>query len=245
METSDAVALYGAALSSVLAVAQGLRSWRSRTKVSVAADLVHSPGESGYGTPVVVRRGRDVVHETVFVEFTARNLGGKPVQVLGIVVEELNEQAMTLNIHQVSSQGLPLVLEPGTMVESVIQKEHLDALRSCSFLGVVDGTGRRHGVPSAKVAALFEECWKLPTRVGVYQRRDDPTEKVVAFQATDPARLTTRPVRRRWFRNPRVLANRPRSVLETLLLKEQPRVGGGAPGGDSVGPALSSGEDEW
>jgi len=133
-------------------------------------------GESGYGTPVVVRHGRNSIHETVFIEFTARNLGGNPVQVLGIVVEELNEQAKTLHIHQVSSKGLPLVLEPGTMVEATIEKEHLDGFRPCSFLGVVDGAGRQD-VPSAEVAVLFEECWTPPTRVGVYQRRDDRQNK--------------------------------------------------------------------
>ncbi|MFD4325668.1 hypothetical protein ACFWQC_13605 [Nocardioides sp. NPDC058538] len=217
MEAADAIALYGAALASVLAVSQGASAWRQRTRIEVRAHFEYEVHNTS-GTPVLVERGDDTRMERVAVRFTIRNLGGKPVQVSGVLIESLDSSKMTLHTHRITPMGIPIVLDPGTEAETVIQKEQIDLLDSCTFLGIVDGTGRRHGVPSDQAAEIVKQSWSLPTRVGVFQRRDDPAKRVVAFRATDPARLTTRvAVRSLWRRPAKLIAARPRTVLETLL----------------------------
>lgn len=224
MESADAIALYGAGLSTVLAATQGASAWHGRTRVQVRARFQYGVNK-GLGTPVVVERGDDSRTEYVVMHFTIRNLGGRPVQVSAVLIESLDVLPMTLRSHQVTPSGIPIVLDPGTSTEIVIQKEHVDMLESCTFLGILDGTGQRHAVPTDEAAALVKQGWALPTRVGVFQRRDDPAKRVVAFQATDPALLTSRPSRRRFWREPiKPFAERSRSVLETLLTDEQPRV---------------------
>src|SRR5215210_3281901 len=110
MKTSDAVALYAAGLSTLLALAQFLQAWRRRSRIVVDADLVYS-SRGSHGTPVLIERGSDVLEETVSVRFTIRNLGGSPVQILGLLLESGGSvaRARTLNTHQISPQGLPVV----------------------------------------------------------------------------------------------------------------------------------------
>lgn len=224
VETADAVAIYGAGLSTALALTQGFGAWRRRTKVSVSAEVIYSAGASSYGTPVQVRHGDDVLTESVEVSFLIRNLGGSPVQVIGLLLESLTADEQTLQTHQIAPKGIPVVMEPGTTIEARLQKEQIDLLESCTFVGIVDGTGRRHAMPRESAAAFIEKCWRLPTRVGVYQRRDDPSERVAAFQLRDAAQFTSRPSRRRVRPRTRVIARRPRPLLETLLSGDQARV---------------------
>lgn len=224
MDTADAVAIYGAGLSTAIALTQGVSAWRRSTKVSVSAEMAYSTGNSPYGTPIAVQRGNDVVEETATINFTIRNLGGNPVQVLGLLLETLVKSSQTLQTREVTPSGLPIVLEPGTTIQADLQKEHLDLLESCTFIGVVDGSGRRHRVNPERAAALLRECWRLPTRVDVYHRRDDPEDRVVAFSLGDSAKLTSRPATRPFRGRPSVLAERSRPLIEALMNDEQPRV---------------------
>src|SRR5680860_1840895 len=121
---------------------------------SVSAEMSYSTGQSAYGTPIMVQRGNDVLEETVAIRFTIRNLGGNPVQVLGLVLETLVMSSHVLQTRQVTPDGIPVVLEPGTTIEANLQKEHLDLLEACTVIGVVDWTGRRHGVRSEQAARL-------------------------------------------------------------------------------------------
>lgn len=221
MDTANAVALYGAGLSTALAATQGWSAWRRRTNVSVSAEVMYSAGESVYGTPVPVERGDDIHPESVVIAFEIRNFGGRPVQVLGLLIESLHRESEVLDSRQITPSGLPVVLEPGTTAEALLQKEHLDFLESCTFIGVVDGMGRRQGMPSEQASAILARCWQLPTRVGVYQRRDDPSKRAVAFQLADSAKMTSRPDDRRFGRRGRVIAERPRPLMETLMSGEQ------------------------
>lgn len=220
MDTANIIALYAAGLSSILAIAQGIKAWRSRTKVSVAAEMVYTTGDS-YGTPVQVQRGEDILEQCVSVSFTIRNLGGTPIQILGILLEDLNKSS--LQVSQISANNLPVVLEPGTTTEVTLQKEHLDLLECCTFIGVVDGTGRRHPVPTRQAREVIEESWRLPSRLAVFQQRDDPSKRVIAHQLAVSGKFTERPAKRRLGNQPRVIAKRMRPLMETLLERDQAR----------------------
>lgn len=219
MDTANLIALYAAGLSTLLALSQGVNFWRHRTRVTVDANMVYS-SDNSYGTPVRVQRGEDTIDETVSVNFTIRNTGGTPVQVLGLLIENLNNS--TLQLSQITPPNLPVVLEPGTTIEISLQKEHLDFLESCTFLGAVDGAGRRHPISARQAKAIIEESWRLPTRVAVYQRRDDPSKRVVAFQVAEPGKFTERPAKRRLHRKPRIIAKRTSSVMEALSNENRP-----------------------
>lgn len=225
MQTADVVALYGAMLSTTLALTQGISAWRGRTKLAVTVEFVHSAGPSKYGTPVQVKRDKDILDESVAAQLTIRNLGGVPVQALGVVVESTDYESALRVTYQIAPEGFPVVLEPGTTVEGVLQKEHFDMSEECTFIGLVDGTGRRHGVPRKDAARFLTECWRLPTRVNVFRRHDDPSEQVTAFQSAQQARLTTRRVsgrRKRLMSD--VIAKRPKPLIATLLDGDQVRV---------------------
>lgn len=223
MDAADVIALYGAGLSTVIAAASAWEAWRGRARLSVSAKLMYSAGESAYGTPVLVERGDDVLQETVVVAFEVRNHGGTPTQVLGLVIESPGSEPNVLQSKEIATAGLPVVLEPGTTIGALLQKEHFDFLESCTFVGVVDGMGRRHGVAPEQGAELLNRCWQLPTRVAVYQRRDDPDKRVVAFQLADSAKLKKRHDDRRIGRRAHVIAQRSRPLMETLMNGEQPR----------------------
>lgn len=225
MTTSDGVAVYGAVLATALALSQAFGAWRRRTRIAVVLELVHSAGPASYGTSLKVKRGDDLLDEAVTAHITIRNLGGMPVQALGVALESTDFESETRLTYQITPNGFPLVLDPGTTVEGVLQKEHFDMLEACTFMGVVDGTGRRHGVSRRQAAQFLTECWRLPTRVGVFARRDDPTVQIAAFQTAEQARLTTRPVS--GWRNARpssVIAARPKQLIPTLLDGDQVRV---------------------
>jgi hypothetical protein len=225
MQTADVVAVYGAALSTALALSQGVGAWRGRTKLAVAVEFFHSADAALYGTPVQVRRGDDARDESVAVQLTIRNLGGVPVQALGLVIESTDFDAGTRLTYQITPGGFPVVLDPGTTVEGILQKEHFDMLEECTFLGIVDGMARRHSIPRKQAARFLTECWRLPTRVNVFQRRDDPANQVAAFQAAEPARLTTRRVSGLRKRRPSsAIAKRPKPLIRTLLDGDQARV---------------------
>ena len=234
--TGDLVALYAAALSTLLALGQAVNSWRQRSRITVSATMAYAPSGT-YGTPVRVQRGKDLLDEVVSVSITIRNIGGVPVQVLGVLLEDL--VADRLNVVQITPHGLPVVLDPGTTTMVQLEKEHLDDLAACTFIGVVDGTGHRHSVVNPR--SLIEDSWRLPTRLAVYQRRDEPADRVVAFQVADPAILTTRPARRGLRRKAKPIVARPRSLIDTLAEGDQPRSPGlvvrSAGSGKAVGPA--------
>lgn len=225
MQTADVIAVYGAALSTTLALTQGFGAWRGRTKLAVAVEFFHSAGRATYGTPIRVKQDNDILDESVAAQLTIRNLGGVPVQALGVVIESTDFDSGVRLTYQIAPEGFPVVLEPGTTVEGVLQKEHFDMLEECTFIGIVDGTGRRHAVPRKDAERFLTECWRLPTRVNVFSRRDDPSVQVAAFQLAEQARLTTRRVNGwRKGRLSRVIASRPKPLIPTLLNGDQVRV---------------------
>jgi hypothetical protein len=182
-----AIAIYGAVLATVIAIGQGVSSWRKRVRVGVSTTIGFIPideddRDSARGTPVQVTHGRDVLWEEALLRLTVRNQGGVPVQIVAIVIESLRPDG-GLSAYHIAAEPLPFVLDPGTRVEVSVQKEPLDTLDNVTFLGVIDGLGRRYSPNVDEVRRVVRQSWDLPTRVQVFQRKDDPTAPpILAYQ---------------------------------------------------------------
>ncbi|MGK4579616.1 helix-turn-helix domain-containing protein [Kitasatospora sp. HPMI-4] len=149
-------------------------------------------GGEPLGTPVHVRRGRDVQLESVALQIVVVNESRQPVQVTAVVFEDLVKDV--LNIHHIMPEPLPAVVEPRSSLELILEKEPIDAVDAITFIGVVDGLGNRHALPAEAVRTLAAKCWDLPTRVALYRRRDDPTQKVKAYFVHSPQAFRQRRV---------------------------------------------------
>lgn len=196
------LSLYGAALATLLAAAQLVAWWSRRVKLEVKAGIVRraigvSERESSRGTPVRVSRGGDEFWEEILVSIEVRNKGGVPIQIVGVLVEFVDDGK--LSTFQIFPDPLPSVLQPGTRIECSIQKEFLDFAPAVVFFGVIDALGRRFAPTTSENTDVIGACWKLPTRVGSYRRRgEEDGEEVSAFQMKDRAQMSSpRPADRR------------------------------------------------
>lgn len=198
MDPQTLIALWGAALSTVLAIYQIIQRHQDRPHLIVSADIIYIPldeaeADDAKGTPVRTRRGNDDLLEEMLVTLTIANRGRRSIQVSAVVVEHLGQDR--LSIHEIVPSPLPTNVEPLTSVEVSIQKEFIDNGRCLTFLGFVDALGRRHAADDASSGRVCEICWNAPSRRAVFQRRDDPTQKVVAFQMKDKATIKQRPLK--------------------------------------------------
>ena len=198
-----ALAIWGGALSSLLAVREVLVWRRDRAIVDVTAEIVtvSVPADTSDRDPrcVVVKDERGL-ERGLIVGLTAVNRGHRPIQILRAYFDDGKSE------HQVTARGLPAVLEPGTRVELQLQPEwvatHGNALAA---MGLLDGLGRKHAVVAETRDSIFRSIGMVETRVTRYRRKEgaDPRmdDGVTAFQAFDPSvliRHTTgrRPLRR-------------------------------------------------
>ncbi|TDZ95246.1 hypothetical protein CCUG60885_01377 [Mycobacteroides salmoniphilum] len=204
------VGLWGGVVSTSLAVLQFAKWRRERPRLVVKASLEYvsaSAGEdpnAGFGTPLVVKRDRDVLDQRVSVKLNVANHGEQALQVVAIIIEASGSGPI-VNVNQIVAEGLPAVIEPRSSVTVDLQKEFLDMASEIMFVGFVDALGRRHPVPDTNAKSAIESSWRLPTRVQWYQRRDDPeADPVQAFQAKQQSSITNRPRKQ----NERPLASR-------------------------------------
>lgn len=207
MSASDLVAIYGAILATLVALAQLWNWWHRRVRVKVHVRVATRPigeaeGETARGTAVLVRRGRDELWEEFLVSFEVRNAGGAPVQIVAVVLE--HTEGEVLHSIEIVPEPLPTVVAPATKVDFSVQKEFIDLASSVIFFGVVDALGRRYSAHRSQITNVIEASWSAPTRVRMYQRRDDVEgPPVKAFQMHDRASMRAAPVssrkRRRVF----------------------------------------------
>ncbi|MBF6173425.1 hypothetical protein [Nocardia blacklockiae] len=209
------IALYGGILSTFLAVLQ-FASWsRARPKLSVGLSFLYESNDDSKGTPVRVRRGEDIFDDHVLLKFTIRNSGSQGIQVVAIVIEDTNT---FVSISEIVSNPLATVVEPMTSIEVTVQKEFLDMCTSPTFIGIVDGLGRRHSVPRSQAEEVIKKSWSMPTRAQQYRRRDNPEAPPVwAFQSQDSARMASRPVvTSRFHTKARPITSRNEGELESM-----------------------------
>jgi hypothetical protein len=182
-----AIAIYGAALATLIAIVQGVNALRRRVRIGVDTELTfasmnETERESAHGTPVLIDRNGHPGWQEVLLVLTVKNEGGVPIQVVAVVIESLSPGGQ-LSISQFAPNGLPHVLDPGTRIQIAIQKEPIDMLDNVTFLGVTDALGRRYSSKAAEVRTTVQQSWELPTRVQKFARRDNPSgPPVLAYQ---------------------------------------------------------------
>jgi len=185
------VAVYGAGLATAVAAGQLIAWWRRRPKVEVQLSWLRlalsNEDEESVGTPCVADGGDDARREQILVNFKVLNRGGAPVQIVAILIESVSLGKTTYV--QVAPSPLPSILNPGTQLNVPMQKEPLDMETDVVFFGVVDALGKRYSAGDQATHTFIKESWNLPTRVKVYQRRDDPSQRVLAFQSRHATEL--------------------------------------------------------
>jgi len=212
MDAKGWIALWGAVLSTALAILQFVNWRRDRPKVSVHAKMRFSPisdveDPNIRGTPCMVERGADTLPEEMLVEFQIVNGGGKALQVSAIVVESIAGDHIDIN--EITPDPLPVILEPLTSIITTIQKETIDMGSSITFIGVVDALGRRYGLEEQACKALVSRSWAAPTRVGWFRRKDDLSAPLVrAFRMVDRSVISTRPLKQGRWKPDRVIVAR-------------------------------------
>lgn len=197
MQTSFNVllAIYGALLSTGLAVLAFAKFRRERPLVSVDATTVFTPAREGddtHGVLIHVERGDDILCEEADVEIRIRNAGAAACQISDVFVETATE------IQQVRPEGLPIILTPNTSVSVRVQPEYFVPKRPTKegdleltrvqAVGVFDALGKKHLISKENLASLVQQCGKWPLRTALFKHKESGNT-VMAFQAKDRATI--------------------------------------------------------
>lgn len=193
------LAIWGAVLSTVLAIMNVAKEYRQRPKILIDATMSFRPcseDEDTHGVKVKVQRGHDVLLEEALVEFTVRNAGLQPIQISAVYVK------VESTITQVVPSGLPVVLQPNTSVTVKIQPELIAPLKldekmpkadnllpvEVVSIGVYDALGKKHPIKKESLSKLVTSCRELPLRIGVFKHKETGN-LVTAFQSKDQMML--------------------------------------------------------
>lgn len=175
------LAIWGAALSTVLAIKTLISAARDKPRIKISADIVFLPcGEEGK------TKGTKIYDENsgwreIRIGLKASNTGLKSLQIVSVYVVEENVS------HQIFPENIPVVLEPRTQVESTIQKEWLDNSHVIE-LGVLDALGKRHAIDTNELEGIIVRSNALPSNKKKY-RHKETKEEVEAFQVADKTSL--------------------------------------------------------
>jgi hypothetical protein len=191
------LAIWGAVVSTILAIFEIAKERRQRPKIKVDATVsFHTCNEEKetHGVKVKVQRGDDILVEEALVEITIRNFGLQPIQITAVYIETEN------NSTQVIPKGFPVILQPNTSVTANVQPEWFAPVtldekapksgtlkpREVISIGVFDALGKEHPINKENVESLVESCRNLPLRVGVFKHKETGN-LVTAFQIKDQA----------------------------------------------------------
>lgn len=173
---SLAIAIWGAILSTVLAVIYVYDKIMDKGKVYVHADIERLDHPNSPHPPDPHEKFENRVRLTVI------NCGRRAVQVLGIVLIEAASDEKWI-MHKITPSGFPVVLEPETTIEPVITIQWLHYHKNAIWLGVVDALGRMYGLSRAELESLLDEAEQLPSTVLWAVRKDDNVK--VMWMAVD------------------------------------------------------------
>jgi hypothetical protein len=156
------VSIYGALLSTALAVIAIIKFWREKPSILVTAITVVIPsdeGEETHGVLVRARRGNDFLWEEVDIEIRIRNSGAQACQITDVFVET------DRLVVQIRPSGMPLILEPNTSYAVRVQPEHFAPKKLATdqtlteeiveAAGVFDGLGKKHYISKIDLAKLL------------------------------------------------------------------------------------------
>lgn len=193
------LSLWGAILSTLLAIATLASALRARPIVKVAAKLSEKEA-SDNPTFVSVEKPvgpyGDIRSVEIFVEFLVRNAGEKDIWLNGIFVET------DLHVNIVRPTGLPQVLLARTSLEIEVQKELFDSIdlttgarkpAAVVSTGVIDSLGKRYPIPGSDLACLLKACLDAPTTMSLFKRKDGRGGPVMAYQVVHDGKLIRKP----------------------------------------------------
>lgn len=189
------LAVWGAAVSTVLAVREALKWWRDRPIIDVDARLVRialaSEGATNHPRQVAIVNERGIP-EGVSLGFSITNSGNQAVQIVSLFFEGPTNEV------QVTPADLPAVLEPRTGVSLEVQPEWISFFNPSKLgrVGALDALGTKHAITAASLQSLTVGVAGLPTRSATYKRKNDADTllepMVEAFQAFDRAVIVRR-----------------------------------------------------
>ncbi len=171
------LAVWGAVLSTVLAIKTLVSAARDRPRISVDASLVFlscSESDTTKGTKVY-QEGRG--WSEVRIHIRVRNKGPQSLQIVSVFVQDSKTS------HQIFPENIPAVLEARTQLETTIQKEWIDSV-NVQALGVLDAMGKRHNVRAKQLQEIVNRSNTLPSNKKKY-RHKKTGEEIEAFQMTD------------------------------------------------------------
>lgn len=178
------LAIWGASLSTVLAVKSLISSVRDKPRIGVSADLTFVPcaeNDDTKGTKYFTERGG---WSEMRIELNVRNSGNKSLQIVSVYIEQVE------STHQVFPENIPSILEPRTKLQTTIQKEWLDDA-NVQELGVLDALGKRHAIEYIGLQKLISRCNDLPSEKRRYKHKETG-EEVIAWKVADRSSLHTR-----------------------------------------------------
>jgi hypothetical protein len=178
------LAIWGASLSTTLAIKTLVSAVRVKLKIKVSAELIYlacNEDDQTKGTKVYIDRGG---WSKVRIGVKASNPGAKSIQIVSVYINEEKSS------HQIFPENIPVVLEPRTQLQTTIQKEWLDNSRVVE-LGVLDALGKRHSIGGVELEELIGKSNALPSNKKKY-RNKETGEEVEAFQVADPSSLNSR-----------------------------------------------------
>ena len=198
MSTQLLLGIYGAVLSTILAVFTIAKFLRERPKISVEAkpvSMTASEGQDTHGVLVQVQHGDDVLWEEADVEICVRNSGAQACQISDVFVETADV------IHQVTPEGLPVVLDPNTSYRVRVQPEYFVPKKITSegglanipieAVGVLDGLGKKHRLSNDNLKRLIDKCRVLPVRTSIYKHKETGN-LIVAFRVKDACSIVSK-----------------------------------------------------
>ena len=192
------VSVYGALLSTALALVTVVRFLRERPRISVKASTISvpaTPESDTHGVLLLVKETHGTFWKEVNVQVRVHNSGAQQCQIAEVFVETARE------IHFVRPLGLPVILQPNTGVTVEIQPEYMvqkvantvGTIRSerVLALGVVDAIGKMHRVRRKNLQDLASRCEDLPMRT-VLTKHAGTGDTLVGFQVKDDGHIVSK-----------------------------------------------------
>lgn len=178
---ANGIAIWGAALSSILGALKICEFWRSIQRVDISGSLIFS-SSSDYGSPISTEHGE----KFVFIELVITNRSDKAIQAFRTVV------VTGSSIQQITTKDLPFIIQSHCRQNTRLQKEWIDNPKASS-LGIMLGNGNVINLPPKLFSKLALDSRSLPTEFKQYKKKDNSTTDTVwAFKCADPASVINR-----------------------------------------------------
>jgi len=178
------LAVWGASLSTILALKALISSARDKPRIKVTAEIIFlscNESDSTKGTKVYNEKSG---WSEVRIRIKASNSGSKSLQIVSVYIDDEKSS------HQIFPENIPVVLEPRTQLETTIQKEWIDNSQ-INELGVLDALGKRHAIKPLELEDLIKKSNAMPSNKKKY-RHKETDEEVEAFQVADPSSINSR-----------------------------------------------------